>query len=112
MRTLAALALLGCSSAQPTPAIRNATRNSGPVLRADRFERASLALREARRFLTVGLNLNAYANAQRGLNLLAGDPENQDTQLEVSATVEAERELQAMAELRIRELETKLAARP
>jgi len=115
VRAALVLALLGCHHAAPPPAIGNSTSSAlPPVLQAPAkaLERARVYLARANALAARGLYLLAYADAQRGINVLDGDPDlDNGALLEASQTQAAQDELVIMTELRTRELERRISER-
>jgi hypothetical protein len=108
MRALVLIAGLGCRTTEtPPPALHN-TALVVPAHPKSRIDRARAELARAYDMRAGGFLITAYAAAQGGLNILAGEPPDQDAELEASDTQAAREELRMMVNHRIHELEVKL----
>jgi hypothetical protein len=117
LRVVVVVALLGCRhGASTTPAIGN-TASVGALSAVRKptpedLKRARSMLERARVMAGVGVYTLAYAAAQRGINLLDGDPDLDDgALLELGKSQIADEELVIMTELRTRELERRISQR-
>jgi hypothetical protein len=110
------LGLLGCRhAAPPSLAIGNTSSSTARPLRKltpEVFLAAHAQLEHAYALQEMGDYLQAYAAAQRGLNLLDGDPDlDNGALLEVSTSQASQDELVFMTETRTRELERRISGR-
>ena len=112
LRVVLVVGLLGCRHGAPSPAIGNTAATTPSKLTPDVVEHARVLLKRAQAMTRMMMYAEAYASAQRGINLLDGDPDLDDgALLEVSNTQAAANELVIMADLRTRELERRISQR-
>jgi len=105
--------LLGCHHDSPRTTIANtASVSQVPKPAPDAMQRARVLLSRAQTLVVMGAYLEAYAAAQRGLNVLDGNPDIDDgALLEVSPTQASADELAMMTRMRTRELERRISKR-
>jgi len=113
VRVALVIVVLGCHHDSPRTTIANtASVNRVPRPAPDAIERARVLLSRAQTLAVMGAYLQAYAAAQRGLNVLDGDPDiDNGAVLEVSTTQASADELVFMTQMRTRELERRISKR-
>jgi hypothetical protein len=115
LRLVLVLAVLGCHHPASPPTIGNAASSALPQVpppTSKALDRARVYLARANALAARGAYLLAYADAQRGINVLDGDPDlDNGALLEASQTKAAQEELVIMTELRTRELARRISKR-
>jgi len=107
LRVVLVVALTGCRHGAALPPAINNTAMAQPAPTV--VAQARLQLDHAHALARIGSYVDAYVAAQRGFNLLDGAPIDTGTSLDVEDV--PDEDLMAMAGLRTRELERRLATR-